>query len=303
MDHYSNLNPKIQSLDTQAVAAKWIRLGISVVPAQPKSKQVLIHWKDYQERLPSLGELNRWFGNGVMNLALVCGSGGLLVVDFDDLQDYVSFQEIAGELLYTYSELSGRGIHLFYLVEEGRPSSGCVGGVEMLGAGHLVIAAPSIHPTGYIYTPVDPDAQLLRIKTEQLTSLLSRIPTGPGGDLVGNVPAIGGTCAGITPKPGRPGARDGVVSRIKASIPILDYAGRLTTLLSSDNHQGRWWIGRCPFHDDKKPSFWVDALRGTWGCYSHDCSAHRGGDVINLVALVNGVDMRTAILQLKEMVK
>jgi DNA primase len=31
--------------------------------------------------------------------------------------------------------------------------------------------------------------------------------------------------------------------------------------------QGKQHVGRCPFHEDRKPSLSVDAVKGLWHCF------------------------------------
>lgn len=54
---------------------------------------------------------------------------------------------------------------------------------------------------------------------------------------------------------------------------------------------GREWVGCCPFHDDRTPSFSVSREEGVFYC--HGC--HKGGDVFDFVMLRDGVDFRAAL--------
>ena len=56
--------------------------------------------------------------------------------------------------------------------------------------------------------------------------------------------------------------------------------------------RGLWW--RCPFHEDKNPSFRVDARKGWWKCYG--CSEH--GDAAALVMKVNKCGFPDAVAYL-----
>ena len=87
-----------------------------------------------------------------------------------------------------------------------------------------------------------------------------------------------------------------IIKRIKAALPIYDCASRLTELKTSDKGAGRWYRGRCPFHDDQNPSFWIDTERNLWGC--HACGER--GDVINLYAKNKGVTVNQAIKDLSK---
>jgi DNA primase len=59
--------------------------------------------------------------------------------------------------------------------------------------------------------------------------------------------------------------------------------------------KGRQWIGRCPFHDDRTPSFFVDPGKQLWNCLG-ECSAGRdaGGDLFRFVMKRDGIDFLEA---------
>ena len=56
-----------------------------------------------------------------------------------------------------------------------------------------------------------------------------------------------------------------------------------------------WW--RCPFHEDKNPSFAMDPGKAWWRCYG--CGEH--GDAAALVMKLQGVDFLEAIRWLADM--
>lgn len=273
-------------------AITWLAEGVSPVPALPRSKEVRLPWRSFEQSPPTQTNIFKWFGQGLNNLAVVCGTGGLLVLDFDNVNDFEAWQVTAGELAGTYTELTGRGAHVFYQVDQ--PVSKRFNECEALGLGHLCIVAPSVHPGGAIYFPAgDPGAPIKQVKTTDLFFLLSEKESGqacaagvdPRRDPASSKPAIGS--AGNI-------AKADVVTRLKAAQPLLDYALTLSDLRVSGGG-GRWWSGRCPFHEDSKPSFWVDAERQLWGCFAADCKGSKGGDVINLFALASNVTIGDAI--------
>ena len=62
---------------------------------------------------------------------------------------------------------------------------------------------------------------------------------------------------------------------LKARVVISEVVGRIVALRRS----GASWTGRCPFHDDHRPSLTVNDDVGLWYC--HGCA--EGGDVISFV--------------------
>ncbi|MCC6192527.1 MAG: hypothetical protein IT318_26160 [Anaerolineales bacterium] len=68
------------------------------------------------------------------------------------------------------------------------------------------------------------------------------------------------------------------VEEIKARHPLHEVVVRYVADL---RHTGSHLVGRCPFHDDRHPSFAVHLPTETWTCYAASCDL--GGDVIDLV--------------------
>lgn len=278
-------------------AFTWQSEGVAVCPAQPKAKEVLYRWRQLEADPPTSKQIQSWFGSGVMNLALVCGTGGLLVLDFDQAAAVEAWQLKAGELANTYTEQTGRGWHLFYKVDE-PITRRFLCGVEVLGLGHLCLAAPSIHPGGAVYSSPDALQPIRRTTQEILFSLLSEIPVTDQ--------ALGSAAQSLSKAklPARVGnvknsdiAGGDLITRIKAAIPVLAFAMSLTELRESGG-AGRYWVGKCPFHNDDKPSFWVDQVKNIWGCYSPSCAGNKGGDILNLYALANNITVTESIRQL-----
>jgi DNA primase len=68
---------------------------------------------------------------------------------------------------------------------------------------------------------------------------------------------------------------DDWVERVRAASDIVEIVGQTVQL----KRVGRNWMGLCPFHDEKTPSFSVNAERQFYHCFS--CKA--GGDVFKFV--------------------
>ena len=58
--------------------------------------------------------------------------------------------------------------------------------------------------------------------------------------------------------------------------------------------RGPRFVARCPFHDEKTPSFYVSPDRQTYHCFGCGC----GGDVIAFVMQLNKMDFKAAIKHL-----
>lgn len=76
------------------------------------------------------------------------------------------------------------------------------------------------------------------------------------------------------------------IAQIKKVLPIEEALTRYTDVDLTGVRRGRKNFNiRCPFHDDRTPSFTVYTDTNKWKCWS-GCG---GGDVIDLVRLSNGM--------------
>jgi len=71
------------------------------------------------------------------------------------------------------------------------------------------------------------------------------------------------------------------VQQIKDRIDIVSVISRYVTLTKA----GSSHKGRCPFHKDDTPSFWVSPEKGLWHCFG--CGA--GGDVIGFLMKIENI--------------
>jgi len=88
------------------------------------------------------------------------------------------------------------------------------------------------------------------------------------------------------------------IDEMKAKLPILEFAEKITDLRPSDGGRGRYYLGKCPFHPDKHPSLWVDAELGLANCFRPDCGGEKPMDVINLYSRHHQISNTEAIFGL-----
>jgi DNA primase len=81
--------------------------------------------------------------------------------------------------------------------------------------------------------------------------------------------------------------------RVRAAVDIVDVVAATTEV----RPQGRHFVARCPWHDDRRPSMTVNQERQTWKCWPCDI----GGDVFSFVMRRDGVDFPTAVRTLAEL--
>lgn len=161
------------------VARIWQQANVSVIPILTnQTKRPAFRWSPYQVTIPTLGEVNEWWGNGkAYGLALICGavSGNLEMTEVEGractgeaLTDIsVRMDELGAGHIWDllngpegYSEMSpSGGLHLLYRISDhevpgntkiANDESGLVL-AETRGHGGYVIVAPTpgiCHPSG-----------------------------------------------------------------------------------------------------------------------------------------------------------
>jgi len=80
------------------------------------------------------------------------------------------------------------------------------------------------------------------------------------------------------------------IDQIKQSISIIDAVGKYVELKKA----GINYSGRCPFHNEKTPSFYVSPDRGTFKCFG--CG--EGGDVFTFYEKIEGMEFKEVLHKL-----
>ncbi|MBP7052990.1 MAG: DNA primase [Phycisphaerae bacterium] len=90
-----------------------------------------------------------------------------------------------------------------------------------------------------------------------------------------------------------PGVYDhAAISRVQQANDIVDVIGEHVSL----KRKGREWLGLCPFHEDHRPSLYVNPDKQIYKCFA--CGA--GGDVLKFVQMREGLTFPQAIERLAE---
>ncbi len=85
---------------------------------------------------------------------------------------------------------------------------------------------------------------------------------------------------------------DSDVQQIKDRVNIVDVVGQYVKL----RRAGRTYMGLCPFHKERTPSFHVSPERGTYKCFG--CG--EGGDIFSFLQKMDGTDFPTVLKQMAE---
>ena len=78
--------------------------------------------------------------------------------------------------------------------------------------------------------------------------------------------------------------------KLRSSILVSEVVGKKVVL----KKKGREFMGLCPFHNEKTPSFTVNDQKGFYHCFG--CQAH--GDIITFEMNQEGLDFKEAIYKL-----
>jgi hypothetical protein len=290
------------TLDT---AQFWVDHGVSVIPLLPKSKLPSQDWRSYQTRLPTYPELKQWFSNGKNNLGIVCGGNqGLVVIDFDSMDGYIKFiqEKVLKSKMWkrvfdsTYRVKTRRGMHLYVRSDQKIQSTKIVADkIDIRSYGNMVVAPPSIHPSGFPYselserniTCIDCMDDLIPPKSGQNRAFLGDSTVYPVLDALN----IGDIFDEQTQK-----IID--IRTIKNSLPILDFVSRYTPVRRTSEN-GRWWMAKCidPHHNDSNPSLRIDTYRNRVKCLSGSCRLYHeiGLDIIDVYSVLTSSDRTSTI--------
>ena len=85
---------------------------------------------------------------------------------------------------------------------------------------------------------------------------------------------------------------DEVVEEVRARADLIEVVGESVQLTRS----GKDWKGKCPFHDDRTPSFYVVPDKGFYNCFG--CG--ESGDLFAFVMKRTGMEFLDAVRHLGE---
>ncbi len=75
-------------------------------------------------------------------------------------------------------------------------------------------------------------------------------------------------------------SRRAELDQIKRDVDLVEFVQRVTP--TRLRRAGRQWVGRCPFHQEKTPSFHVNPDKQVWLCRG---ACQRGGDIFTFAML------------------
>lgn len=284
-------------------AQEFLKLGIAVIPLRHRGKEPEAQlmggaWEQYKTQLPTEYDINRWLYSGWQNYGVVAGWGNLAMIDFDTTEAFEIWQAYFKLLSRVYDQpyivRSARGAHVYvrmYNVSANQKRRG----VDVKVHGYCV-GPGSIHPSGATYTAIAsqmafPDVfdletilptdlfppVVVEASTSQIQGILRLVPAElPATEYDAFAAASGGW------------VEADLLTKVKASVRIEDWF----TDCERTSSDGRWLSCRCPFHDDNRPSFWIDTVRQLCGCQVCEMKPM---DAVNLYARMHNVSDSVAV--------
>lgn len=170
-------------MNLQDALALYNRLGFGVVPLVPRDKRPVIDWMAYQKRVATPEEHALWWPGGASpqrNIGVVTGEiSNLLVLDLDDVASYEAVLTVLPWLAETMTVETGKGFHAYVRPEvpAGATFTFLLDGVlnHVKSDGGYVVAPPSIHPSGRVYTLADESAELMTVHPKVLVAGLTEL--------------------------------------------------------------------------------------------------------------------------------
>jgi hypothetical protein len=205
-----------------AAALDYLARGWTPLPAARRGKRPLVAWRPYQERAPEAAELEDWLARWPeANVALVTGQrAGLVVLDVDPghggAESLAALEERHGALEPTVEALTGGGGRHLYFAHPGgevRNRTGLAPGLDLRGDGGLVVAPPSVHPSGRRYLWREGRAP-------------GEVPLAPLPHWLVEPPAAPGERVGHPPEHWRALAREGVEAG-RRNATLASFTGHL----------------------------------------------------------------------------
>jgi hypothetical protein len=284
------------------IASSYLAAGLGVFPVVYRDKRPEVStWKPYQSNLPSAGQVVNWFFGGFHNVGVVCGWQGLAVIDFDEAVEYGRWLRWCGrrggQAAYAarraYRVSTSRGMHVYVRLPDKiktikiRHANGDPR-IDVKGQGGYVLGATSVHPSGTVYTALRQELlfPMVRTLSEVLPADLLAQTEAPA-DIKPPRPIIP-----ASDDPWENADRATLVDskaslKIKAKLRIESFFPKYAP--SGDEY----FMTQCPFHDDNRPSFWIDAKRQICGCFG--ACTPKALDVISFWARLHGVSDAEAI--------
>ena len=165
---------------------KYLNMGWSVIPLESRGKRPLISWISFQSSMANEDQINAWWKRWPdANIGVVTGRiSKIIVLDVDGPKGESTLKEKKLHLPPTLVSKTGNGIHYFYR-HPGWPvvnRASMLPGLDVRGDGGYVVAPPSVHLSGRMYSWADscsPDEVEISAVPDWFSSLLQTNSSNP----------------------------------------------------------------------------------------------------------------------------
>ncbi len=271
--------PLTGKMDLLTAALRYIDHGLAVIPLWPDSRKnpKIDSYAEYLEKLPTQAEWTRWARQWPRaNIGVITGYWlNYVCLDFDEAETYQLWCDGPGFGLkgQTWTVQTGRGHHVWFCVQD-EPGTSRVyvkngddqaeaAEVLLRARGGYCIVPPSIHHTGTRYRTVH--------KVPPMT-----------------IDSISAVLDGWQEKQAKKPPKQQRIKRVEVTpgdkIKIEDLIE--IPERSKPNSCGAYQT-YCPFHNDSKPSAWVNIQQQRFGC--NKCWPGLWWDAINVYAKLEGI--------------
>jgi hypothetical protein len=166
-------------LTTLDHAKEYNNLGWKVFPLKSRSKEPFLKWREFEKKPPSDRQLESWFKDRPFNIGIITGKASeIIVVDFDSKNAIERYRHEISDPYDTMHQYTGQGLQAFYRHPntEIPNRAKLFEATDIRGDGGYVVAPPSTHPSGKIYTwgnlnPFDSPDDIQSIPDELLVAL------------------------------------------------------------------------------------------------------------------------------------
>ena len=159
--NYTNTGQKVEPTTTEKtleVALEYAKRGLSIIPIKKNAKKpTLRSWECFQQNAAPERKIRDWFTAGGKGIGIILGavSGGLIVRDFDEMDEYEKWKQKKPELAELLpTVVTSQGMHVYCRSDSVKTRY--LDGGELRADGAYVVAPPSIHRTGHLYKWVVP---------------------------------------------------------------------------------------------------------------------------------------------------
>lgn len=255
----------------------WLYRGFALLPVQPNKKFLVQGYGEHKKKITNSIEAQEMIEKYPLANLAVLGDKQKIILDFDCVELYDDWKSKHPTAASTYTERTPRGgAHVFAY---GPHPYGMifVPGVELK---KICVVYPSV--VGDVqYTRGD--GEIIEADKDSFFSSLSK--PGTKSAYVLEVER--------KQRERLPYGSSTLIEQIKRSHDILQVYALYRAEFKADKKTPYYTV-LCPFHEDHKPSMFLDGVRQLFKC--HACGAH--GDVINLYAHFQHISVREAIARM-----